>query len=52
MKPLQIRLESEGFLSKASPNLVEEVKKTLQEKEEQLKILEIRLNEYIIASEK
>lgn len=46
MKPLQIRLQSDGFISKASPNVIEEVRKTLEEKEEQLKILESRLSDY------
>ena len=46
MKPLQIRLESDGFLSKASPSMITEVKKSLLEKKEQLDILESRLNDY------
>lgn len=44
--PLQQRLQSDGFISKASPQVVEEVRATLQEKEEQLRILEERLALY------
>jgi hypothetical protein len=43
--PLQQRLGSEGFRSKASPAIIEEVQSTLREKEEQLRLLESRLLE-------
>lgn len=46
LHPLQQRLQSEGFLSKASPQLVEEVKANLQEKEEQIRMLELSLSQY------
>jgi valyl-tRNA synthetase len=45
--PLRQRLASEGFRSKASPAVVEEVQKTLREKEEQLRLLESRLLELV-----
>lgn len=43
--PLRMRLQQEGFLSKASPQVVEEVRAALREKEEQLHILETRLQQ-------
>jgi valyl-tRNA synthetase len=41
--PLRLRLQREGFVSKASPQVVEEVRVALREKDEQLQILETRL---------
>jgi valyl-tRNA synthetase len=43
--PLRARLQKEGFVSKASPQVVEEARAALREKEEQLQILETRLRQ-------
>jgi len=46
INPLKLRLESEGFISKASPTLIDGVRKAVREKQEQLIILERRRKEY------